>query len=291
MKIRTFWRTFFQSLTSPQYYLDVLNARFSFSVKFFFVGYLCLALLATGLFATLQAPIYQRIFSQNATLLQQNYPQDLVVKWDGQKLTTSNNQPIELPYPTDLPHDQLPTTFAKIVPSASSLDQATTQLNQPAFILITQDHLYLNNSQGGWSPLLLSEVPGFETAFTMTAKNLPDYVATWKTLFDSSLSLFTIAFPMLYFLGIGLIRILSMAINCVFIFYLLKLTGRKLPYLKIFQLGLHISVIAGLVDILTTFVIHGAGMNLFGLAFWLYFTVILLALGNVSSTRKWIKRE
>ncbi len=284
MKIRTYFQTLIKSISSPQYYLDVLNARFSFSLKFFLFSYFLLAIIATAFYIQFDIPHYKMIFKQNSDAIKQYYPDQLKLSWDGKELKQSGPELVEVSYPIGIPHDGLPDKLAYIDASATSIDQITKLGKSNSLFAITKDTLYASRNEGGWSPLPLKETPGFQSAFTIDKTSLAHYLGIWETIFNSSLNAFTFIYPVAFFFWIGLLRLMTLAVNSVFVYYLLRLLGKNLPYKKVFQLGMHIIVVAGLLDILTSHVIPpNVEIGIYGVAFWLYLIVVLLSLWNVKN--------
>jgi len=265
----------------------VLNTRFSFSVKFFLVSYFLLSILATLSFVEFEIPHYQAIFKTNEVALKKNYPDSLVITWDGKELKNSNPQLVEISYPVELPHDGLPDKLAYIDSSVSSIDQLSKEHSATSLFSVTKDTLYVSSSTGGWSPLALKETPGFESPFTITKDSLPSYISTWESIFTQSLNAFALVYPFAFFFIIGFLRVFSLLLNSVFAYYLLRVLGKNLPYKKVFQIGLHISVVAGLLDVLTAhFLPLQTDISIYTLAYWLYLTIILISLWNVKNIVK-----
>jgi len=97
-KLKTFVRTFWKSLTSPTYYKDVLNSRFSFAFKYFVFFHFLLA-LGVSVFAMIVLAAIP--FSSIADQLLTNVPQDLVVHVENGQLSINQQLPYAVPMPTD----------------------------------------------------------------------------------------------------------------------------------------------------------------------------------------------
>ncbi len=282
MKIRTYLKSLLNTIASPIYYVDVLNAPFSFSVKFFLVSYLLLTVLATSLFTTLDVPKYQTIFDQTITQLEQNFPPGLSFSWNGSVLTSTLIQPLQLPFPEDIPRQGQPTHLLTIAPLANSLSEIKG-LNPDSLLAIGKTSIYAYNKNGKWTELSLTNTPGFDQAFVLDKSSLPTFTSKWKELYAEVSSLVTILFPVIFFFGIGAARLFSIVINGVFIFFLLRLVGKGLPYKKVIQISLHIVIVAELIDVLTSHFVIQDQLNMYGLAFWAYLIVVLASLWNVKS--------
>ncbi len=283
MKIWTFFKSLYNSITSRSYYIDVLNAKFAFSFKFFLVGYFLLAILAGGLFIGIDLPKYQSLFVKNTQLIQKQFPSDLKLNWDGTTFLTNQKNPIRISYPDGMPHDGLPEDFAYLAAADSSLSQAEEAVKSSSLMIFSKDTLAISEGQSGWSTLSLKDAPGFDQPFTITAESLPDQIKNWQQIFSAGLSLFALLYPVLFLFGVGMIRLVSLCINSVLIYYLLKVFGRTLPYAKVIQLGMHISVVAGLLDVITSHLITNSNFNLYEIAFWCYLMIIIFSIWNVKN--------
>src|ERR1700690_2872459 len=103
MKPRTYLHTFFNTLASPRYYIEILNLKMSFSWRFFLMSYFLLSILSTIFFITMDIPVWQKTATAFAQEIQTNYPDSLEFHWDGAVLTTKPNQPLNIPYPKSMP--------------------------------------------------------------------------------------------------------------------------------------------------------------------------------------------
>lgn len=284
MRLRTFLQALIRSIVSPQYYVDVLNAPFKFSLRFFLIGYFLLSLLATLAFVQFDIPHYQSIFAQNQDTLEKNYPTNLIIGWDGKQLADTTPRVIEVSYPTGVPHEGFPTKLANIDTAATSIDQVKKEAQSASLFVVTKETVYVSNNQGEWSPLSLKDTPGFDQPFHITKDSLPNFISVWRTTFDSALHAFAFLYPFLFFFIIGFFRIITLLVSAGFIYYLLRLLNKNIPYLKVVQLGLHVLVVAGLLDILTAhFIPENVDPGIYGIAFWLYIGVIVISLWNVKN--------
>lgn len=94
--IRSFFSTFFKSLTSPEYYREVVVKPFSFSFKYFFLFNLFTALVTTILFLI---PIATLNLQQTVNALAQTFPSDLQVKMKAGKVNINKPRPYVIPLP------------------------------------------------------------------------------------------------------------------------------------------------------------------------------------------------
>src|SRR5258708_5686507 len=119
MKPRTYLRTLINTFSSAQYYRDILNAPFTFSLRFFVLSYIFIGIIAAILFASVDVPRYQQIANASLQELQSSYPSDLKLSWNGDALSSSAQQPLTVPYP----HAYHPDTA---IPFLAVLDLSAT---------------------------------------------------------------------------------------------------------------------------------------------------------------------
>ncbi len=281
MKVRNYLQSLWKTVTSPIYYLDILNSPIRFSIRFFLVSYFLLALLSTAFYVKFDIPQYQASVDRTLTALNQYFPSDLALKWNEKVLTTTPQRPIKVSYPEGLPHDRLPENFAVIDTSITSSDQIA-QLNPYSVVVIGKDKLFSLNSTNTWTSMPLSEV-GIKGSFTIDKQNLPNFIQIWSDASISLLQFFAFIYPFFYFFGMGTIRLFGAAVISSFIFILLFLIRKTLPYHKVFQISLHVAIVSEFVNILTNHLISPKEMDMYGLTFWLYFIVVLFSLWNVKS--------
>ncbi|HYD34508.1 MAG TPA: hypothetical protein VD999_00400 [Vitreimonas sp.] len=97
-KIKTFFITFFKSLTQPSYYNDVLAAPSSFSWKYFLVLHLLLSLFVTALIM-IPVAAFDAISAINQSF--SVYPSDLEVKVADQRIDINQPLPYSIPFPAE----------------------------------------------------------------------------------------------------------------------------------------------------------------------------------------------
>jgi len=101
-KIKTFARTFVKSLTSPNYYQDVLKAKSSFSFKYLILLLLIINLVLGVRFAVNAFKLLPKIdpFLKEAKVaITDLYPEKLIVTIKKQKITTNMKEPYFIGFP------------------------------------------------------------------------------------------------------------------------------------------------------------------------------------------------
>lgn len=97
-KLKTFFRAYFRSITDPTYYRDVLQAPFSFSVKYFVLFFLFLGLVSAVVFGFRDVPQLVDLAHSYVDYVVEEFPADLVLEFkDDQLEATGVTQPFTLP--------------------------------------------------------------------------------------------------------------------------------------------------------------------------------------------------
>ena len=283
MKPKTYWHVLFNSSTLPSYYLAILNTKLKFSLRFFLVSYVLLSVLATILFATIQVPHWETQLKSSAQEAATNFPNDLKIMWDGKMLSSTNKQPLAISYPHAFPHENLPSTFAYLDTTTDSLDAVNHKTQANALFVITQHHLYVNGAEKSSSNLELNQVYGFEKPFTVTKTTIGGYAQNVSSFIQQALEGAIIFYPFGFFVLMVITRLFSLLLDSVLIFYVLRLFQKPFPYWKIYQVSLHICVVAEFVELLTTRFIPSNQLPMFALAFWGYAIFIFSNLRNVKA--------
>lgn len=282
MRPSTYFHALVNTFSSAQYYLDILNAKFSFSLRFFLVSYVFLAILAAIFFSVFDAPRYAQQFHNDLSQLENHFPADLNLAWNGQELKTTPAQPITLPYPSFLPkNDTLPTVFGIIDSSTNSPDETLKKMQTRSFFFVAQKKLFVTAGATSWSDMDLKDLPGFDTSFVIDKQSLPNFIKTWQTDFEDSLRLLQFVYPIMFFLVFLPVRFFQTFLDAILIFYFLRLAGNNFTFKKVYQLSLHLTVVAETIRILTGHLVGQFDIPMFSFAFWGYFFIVWLQLRNV----------
>jgi hypothetical protein len=289
VKLKCYFLTLWNSFSSPSYYLEILNAPFSFSLKFFFTSFILLTLLSTLVFGMVTLPRYAKTAKTTLDSLLQNYPENLQISWNKSSLQLSPDQPLTLPYPSFFPQQDLPEHFVVIDPHFSNPAQAMDDMKTSTFVFINDKDVFVQNSDHQWTSSPLKEFPGFDQDFTITQQNLPETITQGKEILDVSQILVLIAYPIIYFVSVIIWRLAATIVNAIIIFYCLKLFGKNFPYGKILQISLHVIIVAETASILFALLPSQPGFPVFDLLYWLFMIVIFIGLRKVQFVPKKIK--
>jgi len=107
-KLFTFFTSFVKSLIDPTYYADILHAKFSFSIKYFFLLTVILSLVTA-----VKVAIPLSLFNLDASLTRivKIYPADLVVKINNSRLSINKPFPYFISMPLEWKSEGAPANI------------------------------------------------------------------------------------------------------------------------------------------------------------------------------------
>jgi len=288
--IKNFLNLFWNSLTAPRFYLEVLNRPLSFSWRFFLISFVLLSFIATSFFVLFDIPSWQSHTNKIAQQIQQDYQSNLSFQWDNHNLATQPNKSLVVPYPKDLPSLTNTNQLALIDTQVSDVHEALaankTDSLEPLTV-ITSNKIFVSDLSGNWSALNLSDSPFFENPWTLNKQNLPAVISQAKNQINHLFVLAEFVYPFAFMLLTTLTTLFTIAIDSLLVFYIIKLFRRGFPYRKVFQLSLHVAIIAELVQLVTQRIdtvnqfTNATQFNMFTLTYWAYMMIILWTLRSV----------
>jgi hypothetical protein len=255
-KLRTFFRTLFKSLTSPQYYTDVLRAKFSFSLTYFFVLQLFLAGLTT---LRILVPVTVFDVPKLANEAVKLYPADLVITAKEGHISINKPLPYAIPLQSEEemkrkaavdPYNQgekAPPANLVVFDSDKNIHGIKDVLDRDAFAVVTETSFYSLRSTSGSEvrsypiPENLNGTLSVDVVDQLKAKFLNHPVIANK-LYVPIIGLFLL---ILVWPAMIVFRLLTAAVYAVVTFFILQfLPGiwkplGKLSYQKVLQVSLH----------------------------------------------------
>jgi hypothetical protein len=288
--ITNYFHTLLNTLTSPRYYIEILNRPLSFSWRFFFISYILLSLLSATLFIALTLPQWRSSLADTSLELQERYPNNLEIRWDNQTKTLSTQpaEPINVPYPSSFPTGGLPEQFARINTQVSSVEDALpeSQTSPAPMVVVTKDTIFVSDLNGGWSDLDTEELTSLSDTFVLTKQTLPDFISRGQKFMDQVFLVSQLAYPIIFFFVASLTTLLAILFNSMMVYFFIRLFNTPLPYRKIMQISLHVAVVAELVQICTQRFVQTDQLNMFSLTYWVYIAVVLLILRGVKQIQR-----
>jgi len=101
-KIKTFWHTFSKSLTSINYYREIVEAPRAFSMKYFVTLALLVSIAMTSSIMISTAPKVKTSVTELLNQTVQAFPEDLIITSQDGKLSINRTEPFIVPSPKDM---------------------------------------------------------------------------------------------------------------------------------------------------------------------------------------------
>lgn len=281
MRLQRYLTHLWNTLTSPRYYLEILNQKMSFSWWFFLISFFLLSLLASSFFIAIDIPVWRKKITELVPQVESNYPSNLKIAWDTHQLSLQPPQPFTIAYPKTLPQGQLPDQLALLNTQVETVEQALPVNQSSPLMVVTKNKLYLSDFSGGWSSTNLNDLPWFEQAFTIDKQNLANLMSMAQKSLQQIITFVAIIYPVAFFIARVVSTLFSILFDSLLIFFLMQLFKRPLPYGKIFQISLHISVVAELIQILTQRLVNNLELNMYSTTYWIFMAIILFTLRSV----------
>jgi hypothetical protein len=279
MRPRTFIQALLKTFTDVRYYRDVLQAPFSFSLRFFILATISLGLTRAVYVNYRLVPTWRSYTTAIVNELERDFPSDLEITWNGRTLST-NQDPTEVPYPQVVQPqpDSLPPVLGYLTSSPVAPDSFSTHFPQRSLLVATQDTLYVSDSQGAWSDVPLSTVPGFDRSFTLSRQTLPTFIETAR---QEITQFWSWAQGMLVILSAGYVLLSGLwvaALEGLFAYFILRFSGLKITYGKAVQLAFHLVIVAEALSQVVLWVYGPVDIPIFSITFWCLFAYVVLTL-------------
>jgi hypothetical protein len=288
MRPRTFAHALLNTFTSVQYYGNVLRAPLWFSVRFFLIALLCLGITRAAHVQTTLVPVWRQQSTAIIEQVEREFPAEVEISWNGRVLQTRDEQTIAVPYPDALQPlpDVWPPVLAYIIPQPLTADEVGATVPQRSFLVVSQDNLYVSDSRGSWSEMPLNALLSFDQPFTLSRETLPEHLETahqWNETFWQWAQWGLAAFSLFYVVIVGT---WLAVIEAVFAYFVLRLAGFGITYLKALQISLHLVVVAETVSQGVIWLYGPSELPIFSLTFWLLFAYIVWNLRSQFSASK-----
>jgi len=277
-KFKTFAHAFSKSLTHLNYYRELLNTRFSFSLKYFWVFSLCIGLVTTISTSIVLLPGLNKIIARVDKRLVALYPQDLVIKIENGRLTTNAPEPLSIPIPYELFTDTPPAisdqkqTFLLTIDTDAPIDDFN---KYNSLIFANSRNLALVDRDGTYRIYDLKEAPDMTVDRPLVEK----YYDQFRPLLNYIPALLVLVLTLVFILFLPLTRLVSLLFLSLFLLLAAKVMNLTLSFSKIYQIGLHSLTLPVLIQIaLSSFQLNIPVPFFFSIMFILYNLVIFATL-------------
>lgn len=241
-KIATFVSVLKRTFTQPSYYADILQAPFSFSLKFFFAYFFFYALIGTGIFALQRLDSIKRTLTILPAQLESLYPDGLEIRIKDGTLSTNAEEPffvrlsdIEKAFKEDnvLGARANPIANALVIDTTAAIEDF--ERYQTA-VLLTRANLVAAKDNGGYEVYPLRDSPDMTINKQLAMQTITTIKPFLKWVIPSLIAL--------VFFGIFLLLpsvITTMLLWYAFAIWLVaKTLSFQLSYKKSYQMGLHL---------------------------------------------------
>ena len=278
MRPRTFWHVWWNTLTSPSYYRQIMRAPLWLSVRFFLMSYVLISLISTLILGVFTRPLFLGRMNEQLDQFGRDYPANVALIWTGSELqstTDLHNSPLVFEYPSGI-SQTYPTDHLVTVDPSLTLDTIHESATAEASLMVIgKTELLVTQFGDVWSGFPLKEI-WTDQAFTVNQASLPGMLQKIKDGVLEISKVVLVVYPALFFILSLLARLPGIFIDAFLITVLLRLAQRKVNFGKVFQLALHLSVVAHFVAVLTQ--ATQTTLPMYQITFWIYLLIVAQAL-------------
>lgn len=279
--IAKYWRVISQLFSSPKYYFVMLKRPLWPVLRVFGLSMLLLGLVWTGKINMRILPELEQQVEQAIDELEQNYPEDLVVNWDGETLQWQPNELVEIPFPSILKDlieiddvDLQYSLLGLMVPGNPNQDTLENDLEREAVIIATESNLYVNDPNAGLTGIEMVtalEEESFEITKSSLTGQLEQVRSDLVQFFQSTKILSPLIVPILTIIK-GLWAAL---IRSLFLYIFIKILYRTWAFSNSLKLTLLIGIVAETVTQIGGWLYSQSTVDLYGLTYWLVLMYVL----------------
>ncbi len=274
----SFWELFKKTLVSSfsdlHYYASVLNLSVKTTLKLILCFYFLIALFQIGMLWIVDIPEFQKNVQDISSSVIEEFPNEAVVNWDGQILTTSPEEIISVPY-TSQTNIDVPENWATLDTSRSE-----APVEKDSLFFVSNQNLHVLNFQTEYQSLPLIDLLGAEPQ-QFTKDEIVNEVNTSQAGFSEIKNLLPfIAFPFFWF-GTFLIRTMMIGIDSIIIYFIFTLLNRPLPYKKVLQLSWHVLIPVEVVHQLTKLLYPQSTVPMLSITYWVIMSLIIWNFRNL----------
>lgn len=281
MKLKKYLTALQATLTQPDYYIDILNQNVWSSVKFLLTSYLLIGLVVSLIIVQIDIPRYQSQFTQAMEELKKYYPPTLEIKWENNQLSSNSSEPIKVNFPSMVEKKyRFKENLALVNPQLE-----TPSDNEPAFFILTRDQLWFQDNDQSWNKIPLSILPGFQTPLVINQQSLDTVTHGWQQTMQSLLNKLKFLVPIFFPVLLLLSRLITNIVDALLIFLMTRISYRKFSFPKIWQISLHVMVVAEIVSQITGYLYPRLNLEMYSITYWVWFAAVLFKLKNVQAVR------
>jgi len=225
------------SIYNPEYYGNVLNKPFSYSLKYFLLFSFIIALLLTVHSSFSALPKIKSFLDIAGKKAVQYYPDELQITIKDGKASTNVNEPYFIKTPEDIKINNIENL---VVIDTKNVFSVAEFENYKTLLLLTNDSLiYREQNNNKMTIQSLSQIPNY----TLNKQVLLSLFNKISPYLKSAYPLFIIAM-LLFFFSVLTFRLLYLLFAALLIWIIAKIKKIDIGYSKSYQLGLHLMTLA-----------------------------------------------
>lgn len=173
-KIKAFFYTYYKSISSVEYYKELLKTDSSFSIKYYVMLIVIASLISTTAISFRIIPSFQKEIGKFGEYAKQYYPEDLVFKTKGGDWEVNKPEPYIYPIPEEFKKDLREGTEFNDIENIIVLDKSGTINDVEKYktvVLVNKTNIIVKEREG-LKIYSLKEVPDFEVNREMFNKGV-----------------------------------------------------------------------------------------------------------------------
>lgn len=274
MRLKTYWHIFKQLISNPRYYVEVTTAPFGLIFRFFLMSIILLSFSSTLRTNLKLLPEFEQKLVQSLEGLPQKFPENLEITWNQDRLELFPDEDLEVPYPEGIPAiTNLPPLLGHITSQELNPDKLNTYFDQQSLLIVTTQKFYVNNLQGNWDSLKLSDLLP-NKKITLNKNTLPEAITKFINGSTKMLNIIKklnyLVMPVILFIA----KFWMAFSEGLLVFLFMKLNRIKINFKQTLQLSLAISIVAEFINQITTWFYPNLSFSMASLSYWIIFSFI-----------------
>jgi hypothetical protein len=248
-KLKTFFYIFKNSITSPEYYKELLETKFAYTIKYYVMLSLFLSLIVTSFLSIKMIPGSKEGLRLGTEEIKKTYPDDLTISVKDGSWTINKPEPYVIPLP-EFSKTKENTGIDNILVfyKQGTIDDFN---NFKTFALVNETNILAKDSNSSIKVTPIKELPNFDLNKTKVNEFF-DKLYSYLKYVPFFLPLFIFIWQMLFnFLGVRIFYILWIGL-VVYLFSLIR--KNKVSYKSACRVAIHTMTIPLILEVVLSFV-------------------------------------
>lgn len=281
-----FYMAVTRSLTDLNFYVDILNLRFRYSFRVLFFFYVIISVVLTSVFTLITLPKWRRLAQESIQEVAQSYPDNAVVSWNGQELSSLQSEVISLPFPHSLENKDVDLNSIVTIDSNST----TGPENLSSLLFFNKHTIYINSTNGSWTEQPIHQLLG-DNPYIFNRAYILQMQPAFSQMVQDTLSITPFLAFLLFSVGLFVSRLVMLIFDAIIIQFVLQLMGKPLQYWKVYQMCLHLLIPVELINQITLLLYPSLDIPMFTLSFWILAILVLWHLRDLHVLSIDVKEE